>query len=242
MAKKLLHRILQLIKEEKGNGFIVMFTSLSVILLAFFVLLNSMATVDEKKVAKAVRSIRGSFGVLSSDIRWLMGAEQKLSSDFEILAIQELEVHTMSRELENFIMREDMGKDFGLFTTREGTIISLSEKVGFRPGSAEMEPSMFPILNKIAALIRRTGINVHVEGHTDNILISSRKYQSNWELSTARAVNILKHLVGKGEVDPAKIAAAGFGDTRPLFLNDTPSNRSHNRRVEIVLLKDKNEL
>ncbi len=242
MTKKLFHRILQLVKEEKGNGFIVMFTSLSVILLAFFVLLNSMATVDEDKVAKAVRSIRGSFGVLSSDIRWLIGAEPKLSSDFEILAIQELEVHIMSRELENFIMRENMGTDFGLFTTEEGTIILLSEKAGFRPGSAEIEPPMLPILDKIAALINRTGMIAHIEGHTDNIPINTRQYQSNWELSAARAVNILKHLVEKGEVDPAKIAAAGFGDVRPLFLNDTSLNKSHNRRVEIVLLKNKNEL
>lgn len=242
MTKKLFHRILQLIKEEKGNGFIVMFTSLSVILLAFFVLLNSMATVDEKKVSKAVRSIRGSFGVLSSDIRWLMGIKPKLSSDFEILAIQELELHTLSRELENFIMKKKMGGDFGFFTSKDGTIISLSEKVGFRPGSAEIEPSMLPILDKIAVLINRAGRPVHIEGHTDNIPISTRIYPSNWELSTGRAVNILKYLVEKGRVDSKKIAAAGFGDVRPLFSNDSSLNRSYNRRVDIVILNNKVEL
>ncbi len=242
MTKKLFHRILQLIKEEKGNGFTVMFTSLSVILLAFFVLLNTMSTVDERKVAKAVHSIRGSFGVLSSDIRWLMGLKPKLSSDFEILAIRELEVHFLSRELESFIMRKEMGMDFSIFTTKEGTIISLSEKVGFQPGRAELEPSMLPILNKIAVLINRAGRSVHIEGHTDNIPINTKKYQSNWDLSTARAVNILKYLVEKAGVDPKKIAAAGFADTRPLFLNDTSLNRSLNRRVDIVILKNNIEL
>tara|TARA_B100000959_G_C14984105_1_gene624812 strand:- start:1528 stop:2256 length:729 start_codon:yes stop_codon:yes gene_type:complete len=242
MIKKLFHRILQLIEEEKGGAFIVMFTSLSVILLAFFVLLNSMATIDEKKVTRAVKSIRGSFGVLSSDIRWLMGTKPKLSSEFEILAIKELEVHSLSRELENFIMRKEMGKDFGFFTSKEGTIISLSEKVGFSPGKAELEPPMLPILNKIAELIKRTGKTVHIEGHTDNIPIKTKKYQSNWDLSTARAVNILKYFVEKRGIDPTKIAATGFGDVRPLFLNDTSLNRSHNRRVDIVILDNKIEL
>ncbi len=242
MIKKLFHRILQLIEEEKGGAFIVMFTSLSVILLAFFVLLNSMATIDEKKVTRAVRSIRGSFGVLSSDLRWLMGMKPKLSSEFEILAIKELEVHSLSRELENFIMRKEMGKDFSILTTKGETIISLSEKVGFSPGNAELQPSMLPILNKIAALINRTGKTVHIEGHTDNIPIKTKIFQSNWDLSTARAVNVLKYLVEKKGVDPAKIAAAGFGDARPLFLNDTSLNRSHNRRVDIVILDNKIEL
>ncbi len=242
MTKKLFHRILQLIKKEKGGAFIVMYTSLSVILLAFFVLLNTMSTVDDQKVARAVHSIRSSFGVLSSDIRWLMGIKPKLSSEVEILAIRELEVHTLSRELEEFAILQDMGKDFGLFTTEEGTIISLSEKVGFLPGSSEIEPPMLPILDKIATLINRTGFVAHIEGHTDNIPINTKQYQSNWKLSAARAVNILKYLIEKGKVDPTKIAAAGFGNDRPLFSNDTSLNRSHNRRVEIVLLKNKNEL
>lgn len=241
MAKKLINRILQLIKEEKGNGFIVMFTSLSVILLAFFVLLNAMATVDEKKVEKAVQSIRGSFGVLSSDLRWLMGTQPKLSSEVEILAIKELEMRNLSRKLEEFIMREDMGTDFGLFTTKEGTIISLSEKAGFLPGSADIERPMLPVLDKIAELINRTGMVAHIEGHSDNIPIKTKQFQSNWELSTARAINILKYLVEEGQINPTKIAAAGFGDTRPLFPNDTSLNRSHNRRVEVVLLKNENE-
>ena len=220
-----------------------MFTALSVILLAFFILLNAMSTVDEKKVAKAVRSIRGSFGVFSWDLQFLMGGTQaKPSSEVEILAIGELETHTLSRELEEFIMRQNMGQNFGLFTTKDGTIISLSDKVGFRPGSAEIEPQMLPILNKIAMFIKRTGMVAHIEGHSDNIPIKTKQYQSNWELSTARAVNILKYLVEKGEVAPTQIAAAGYGGSRPLFGNDTLSNRSHNRRVEIVLLKNEDEL
>lgn len=240
MKIKLIQRILQIIKEEKGDAFVVLMTSLSVILLAFFVLLNSLATIEKEKITKAVKSIQGSFGVLPADFKSLIGIKPIISNDLKILSIPELEMRTLSREFEKFVMRENKGKDFAFFPSDQRTIISFSEKSGFRSGSAALEPSMLPILDKIAEIIKKSDSSVHIRGHTDNMPISQR-YRSNWELSAARAVNTLRYIVEKNKVDPAKIAAAGFGDSRPLFANDTLKNRSRNRRVEIILLKDKNE-
>lgn len=238
--KELSQKILKPIKEEKGN-FRVLFTALSVILLAFFVLLNAMATTDEAKVAQAVKSIRGSFGVLPANLQWLMGSAPRLPIDVGILAIPELEVHTLSREFENFIMDQEMGKDFGLFSSKRGTTILLSEKVGFRGGSAELETPMFPVLEKLASVIKQSGRYVHIEGHTDNVPISTPQYRSNWELSSARAFSILNYLVKTGEVRPSQIAAAGFGDSRPRFASDNPLDRSRNRRVEIIILNNEKD-
>lgn len=240
MKIKLTQKILRIIKEEKGDSFTVLMTALSVNLLAFFVLLNSLATIEKDKVAKAVKSIRGSFGVLPADFKSLIGIKPKMSQGFKILAIPELEMRTLSRELEKFIMLENKGKDFGFFSSDQRTIISFSEKAGFHSGSAELEPSMLSVLDKIAEIIKKSDSSVHIRGHTDNIPIT-KKYPSNWELSSARAVNTLKYIIERGGIDPAKIAAAGFGDSKPLFANDTLKNRSRNRRVEIILLKDKNE-
>lgn len=241
MIIKFTPKKIQLIKEENGDSFIVLMTALSVILLAFFVLLNSLADSDQEKIDKAVKSIRGNFGALPSSLRALVGINTKVAPDSEILAIKELEMYLLSRELEKYILRENFGNDFGLYSSPKGTVITFSEKVGFDFGSAELEPSMFPILDKIAETIKQSGRLVHVEGHTDNSPIKTKKYQSNWELSTARAVNILRYLAEKRNVDPSKLAASGLGDSRPLLADDTPLNKKRNRRVEIVILKNKRE-
>lgn len=244
MALKLISKILQLGKEENGktDSFVVLMTALSVILLAFFVLLNSLATIDNDKTKKAMKSIKGSFGVLPNDLKSLIGIKPRVSPDMEVLGIPELALRLLSRELEELILEEDMGKDFGLFSSKQSTIISFSEKVSFRSSKAELEPAMFPVLDKVAAIIKKSGMVVHVKGHTDNAPMNTGKYQSNWELSIARAVNTLKYLVEKGRVDSSKIAVTGLAESRPLFANDTSLNRSRNRRVEIVLLENKKEL
>lgn len=231
----------QFIKEENGDSFIVLMTALSIILLAFFVLLNSLADSDQDKIDKAIKSIRGNFGVLPSSLAALVGINTRITSDSKVLVIPELEIHLLYRELENFILEANLGKDFGLYSSTKGTVITFSEEVGFNFGSAELEPSMLPILDKIAETIKQSGRFVHVEGHTDNSPIKTKKYQSNWELSTARAVNILRYFAEKRNVDSSKLAASGLGNSRPLFANDTLLNKKRNRRVEIVILKNKRE-
>jgi chemotaxis protein MotB len=77
-----------------------------------------------------------------------------------------------------------------------------------------------------------------VEGHTDNVPIHTRQFPSNWELSTARAVNVLKYFADADRIDPRRLSAVGYGESKPLVNNDSPRNRAKNRRVEIVLIKE----
>ena len=76
---------------------------------------------------------------------------------------------------------------------------------------------------------------ISIEGHTDNLPIHSERYPSNWELSTSRAVNVLRYFIEKGGISQKRISAVGMGEFQPIAENDTPENRAKNRRVEIVL-------
>jgi chemotaxis protein MotB len=76
---------------------------------------------------------------------------------------------------------------------------------------------------------------VRVEGHTDNVSIHTKRFPSNWELSIARAVSVVKHFAEVNQIDPQRLSAVGYGKSRPVAPNDTPSNRAKNRRVEIIL-------
>jgi chemotaxis protein MotB len=82
---------------------------------------------------------------------------------------------------------------------------------------------------------------IRVEGHTDNVPISSHNFPSNWELSTSRATNVVQYLTKQDDFDPTKISAAGYGEYRPISDNSSEDGRSKNRRVDIVLLSEQGE-
>jgi len=117
-----------------------------------------------------------------------------------------------------------------------GTVISFPSNVFFEPASAVLKPSSYPILDKIATHLKNGDPLIHVEGHTDNQPISTAIYPSNWELSSARASSVVRYLIQKQHIQPSRIAAMGYADTRPLVSNTTEANRQKNRRVDIVLL------
>lgn len=113
----------------------------------------------------------------------------------------------------------------------------LSDEVLFAPGAAALEPGGFTVLGVVAEALRAIPNSIVIEGHTDARPISNSRFRSNWELSTGRATTVLQYLLGAG-VAPDRLSASGYGDTRPVAPNDTPSNQAKNRRVEIVVLTD----
>jgi len=120
----------------------------------------------------------------------------------------------------------------------ERTIIRIREKGSFASGSATLSRKFKPVLKKIADAIEKTPGKIHISGHTDNIPISTFKFRSNWELSSARAVSILDQVLRFNKNIPNKrIVIQGYSDTIPLVPNTTPKNRATNRRVEIEVIK-----
>jgi chemotaxis protein MotB len=117
-----------------------------------------------------------------------------------------------------------------------GLIVTIiTDQVLFSPGSDVMTSAGASILGPIAASILDLPNDVSVEGHTDSTPISTARFASNWELSTARATSVLRQLSSIADLDPDRLSAAGYGDTHPIADNGTPTGRAANRRVEIVV-------
>lgn len=115
-------------------------------------------------------------------------------------------------------------------------VITLKERVTFQPGRAEVLPTLDPLLDKIASVLRANpSAPVEIAGYTDNVPIHTSRYRSNWELSVARATSVLAYLIGKYRLDPSRFSVTGYADLHPLVPNDTPEHRAENRRVEIRL-------
>ena len=118
-----------------------------------------------------------------------------------------------------------------------GLVITVLAEVLFDSGKTELRQESFPILDKVAKILKEElrSHNVGIEGHTDNQPIKYSGWKSNWELSTHRALSVLHYLEEKG-ISPARLSAIGYGEYRPVASNDTPEGRQLNRRVEIVVL------
>jgi chemotaxis protein MotB len=113
----------------------------------------------------------------------------------------------------------------------------LSEHTLFKSGAASISPPALPLLEKMGALVAQTNYLIRIEGHTDDVPIHTAMFPSNWELSTARAVNVLRYLIERHRIDSQRLSAEGFGEFQPLVVNDTPANRAKNRRVEVIFMR-----
>jgi chemotaxis protein MotB len=114
-----------------------------------------------------------------------------------------------------------------------GVSIALSESLLYRSGSADIVHQAF--LRRVGETLKTQTGAIRVEGHTDSLPIGRGPFSSNWELSAQRAVNAVKFLIGECGIDPKRLSAAGYGDSKPLAPNGTPEGRAANRRVNIII-------
>ncbi|MFH0782920.1 MAG: flagellar motor protein MotB [Pseudomonadota bacterium] len=123
-----------------------------------------------------------------------------------------------------------------------GLAIRLQDEAIFEPGTANIKPEALPLIGKIAgALAFVSDHQIRIEGHTDNTTVFSSSYQTNWELSLARAASVMRIFLTHYDYSPVNISIAGYGQYRPIASNDTEAGRKRNRRVDIILLETKGE-
>ena len=151
---------------------------------------------------------------------------------------QELErMKSQADELEKQLASEIEKGDIRLKRTHEKIIINLDDRICFDSGRAILKNDVLAALEKIAGILSKyPENNIIVEGHTDNVPISTRQYRDNWQLSTARSLAVLRYLLKNSNLSPERLTAAGFGEYHPIMSNDTPENRALNRRVDIVVV------
>lgn len=118
--------------------------------------------------------------------------------------------------------------------TDRGITVEINESILFSRGNAQLDPTAERAISAVGAVLSGTAFPIVIEGHTDNLPISTLQFPSNWELSAVRATTVLRVLVDAG-VSPTRLTAIGFGDQRPLASNASPDGRARNRRVAIQI-------
>ena len=207
------------------------FNDMITLLMVFFVLLFSMGSLDVKRFKHFQNALQSAMGVLYEGRRAPVGILPDLNSDNSQLA----ENATQNGSDSQARLPLENTKGLEAVYTPKGIHLTLDDKLLFASGSALLTTEGMDLLKKVGRIIKPLRRRIRIEGHTDSRPISTTLFPSNWELSTARAVSVVKYLIDESGIDPRSISAAGYGDSRPRQPNDTPVHMARNRRVEIIL-------
>jgi chemotaxis protein MotB len=278
--------------EEGLPPWMATFADLMALLMCFFVLLLSFATIDAVRFKKMAESMRDAFGVqreipAAEIVKGVSVIKQEWSPTVaEQAVITEIRQETSDVEKEhlqmkdgeseseqehqeaperppaeiereeaikaaNAALQEDLDDQLLELQealeqeVREGLvmleraessiIIRIQEKGSFGSGSARLDPGFHEVMDRISAVLAAKPGRILVAGHTDDVPISTGRFRSNWELSSARAVTVLHSMLRNNDIDEERIVVQGFADTQPLVDNDSPQHRAMNRRVELIL-------
>lgn len=208
------------------NAWMVTFTDLVMLLLTFFVMIFSSRSIDKLFIRDVFSQMFKYVHIedSSGDIP-VVGQKKKIIFGKEML----------KKELEN----QDELKKINAEEDERGISISLSSDALFQSGEARVPLSGWHLLDALGVLFKNIDNDIIIMGHTDNIPVKANKYSSNMELSVERALAVAKYLSERVDVPASRIAAGGYGDSRPAFSNDSEKNRTRNRRIEFILRKSK---
>lgn len=225
--------------ETGAPAWLTTFSDLMSLLLCFFVLIVSMSRVIERDFFVAAGSLRGAFGVMKDDPAIVRLENIPLPT---LRNIQRAIVDKSISNLQDFIQSRRLGSDVKIIVSDKGVALSISSPLLFDSGRAEIKPESYPLLEEMFNIARGWPNVIRVEGHTDNIRIVSGIYESNWDLSFARALSVVQFAVHFSKIHPSRLAPVAYGEYRPVADNLTEEGRAKNRRIEIFMeYKKENE-
>ena len=226
-------------QDFNPNAWMVTFADLIMLLLTFFVLLLTMSSMDAKKLRKLMTHFSESTGVLEftstgevPDFSTFISQYNNTDSMLVVDQNHFLTKINLSLKIKNIL--GDIHKKINLSDDERGIVLSFNENILFDSGKASVKKEIFPVLDAVADAIYECPNDILIMGHTDNIPIKSNLYKSNWELSAYRGLSVLDYFLKEKELSPSRFYIGGCSSSRPLYPNNTPKNRSLNRRVEII--------
>ena len=249
-------------KHANHERWLVSYADFITLLFAVFVVLYAMGQSDKKKVEEVMKSIQESFGmanagatapkinvIASQQITVIPSLKPEMrtapmerpQSGRGKIRAEEKDFRQIKAAIEAYLVKQGAKDKVSLEITRRGLIVSLKEVGFFDSGQADIKPEAYELINTIAEAVTQYNNPLRLEGHTDNIPISTGQFPSNWELSTARATHALKYLMKNFDIEANKISATGYAEFRPLAGNETSEGRAKNRRVDLVMVSSEAE-
>lgn len=247
--------------EIEAGSWLTTYSDLVTLLLTFFVLLFSMASIDNKRFEEVAQSLRSAFMSISNGEIFYNNDGKDLVSIFDENMPEDLlednitnnnkgdlgdademkkdAVSEFREQVEQLISEMELDEYVQIIDEKTSLTLRIDSVILFDLGKADIKESGKETIRKVAKLMKEINTEITVQGHTDNLPIHTSLFPTNWELSTKRATNVVLFLVNECSLDPRKLTATGNGEFRPIAPNDTEENRQKNRRIDIVIDKSK---
>lgn len=244
-------------EHENLERWLVSYADFITLLFATFVVLYALSQVDISEYIKLEEAMKSAFSPASLmesmdsfldssksespvDAKSADSVVSPLMLEYMSPAYEQKSYEEIDQEIKDATKKGEL-EGVKSEITDKGLIITFSEDLIFNPGSATLTPKALVALNKVGVMITEKFVlhYIRVEGHTDNSPIMSFVFPSNWELSSARSSSIIRHLIGQFKLMPGLFTAVGYGDTRPIADNKTKAGQNKNRRVDIIILRNK---
>ncbi len=226
---------------DEGEGWLATFADISMLLLVFFILLFSLSSVEKTKFLLAMGSIKGALGgdqssLSNKDPSAVFGSmHEEVKRRKELIEAQKQTFN----DIRSFLVENGMEGQVGAVLD-EGTVtLRLPGKVLFAPNSTELSEESKKILDVLKNIfVQRREQRIDIRGYSDDTPVpAGARFKDNWELSSLRAVTVLRYLLSQG-IEADRMTATGFGSLNPILPNTTEENKARNRRVEFVLQRD----
>jgi chemotaxis protein MotB len=242
-------------EQDKEDRWLLTYADLITLLMAFFVVMYSLSRVDKAKFEQIAMSLAFVFPTSRSAFVPLPGVGgQKGTEPSSVMrkpseppspppteaGKEKTALEKLADQFRDLAQMEGIEGSVSVSATPDGhrVIVRLSESLLFEPGSADLTAQAQALIDKIAKILATANKRVRVEGHTDNVPIHNAQFQSNWELSTARATNVVRFLQEKVGIEPKRLQAIGMSEYHPVATNATAAGQSQKRRIEINLVPE----
>ncbi len=233
--------------ESEGGGerWLVSYADFITLLMVLFVVLYSLGQTDVQKYKQLAESMRAAFtlgGEASDVVNVQINEGSSVGEDGQANPIvvpgipsDPPKSEEVANQLTQMLAMNNLGSEVSVQTNVEGVLISLSEKLVFESGTAELPDEVYPILDVIVQMLDPIDNSIRLVGHTDDTPPRDSRYENNMELSVARAMVVADYLI-EGGIAPERLVVSGRGEYHPIFPNDTAEHRALNGRVEIVII------
>ena len=225
-------------KHQEGHAnterWMISYLDFITLLFILFIILYSFSQIDVKKYQQVAASLASEFSGGGNPIMEQQGTGSEQKSPAEI---EEENFSAIAGELMAYSQEKGISSNISWRSDERGLYISITGTVLYKEASATLTPEAKELIDTIFHRLRDLPNNILIEGHTDNRPINTREFPSNWELSSARSINLVRYLIEGYGFEPKRLSSAAYGEYRPVAPNDTPENQSKNRRVEIIILK-----
>lgn len=220
-------------------GWMTTYGDLVTNMLCLFVLLFAFSQVDVARFQEVIVSVQGALGVLDGGSSLTPEAMPGGAGDDVTLQweAEQRRLEEIMGKTKEFVDNNNLENKVQVWIDERGLMIRFLDTALFDLGQADLKPEAIDILDHVAKVLAMVPNRIRVEGHTDDLPISTYRFPSNWELSTTRATTVVQYFVERHGLPPQQFSAAGYGEWHPAVPNDSPAHRAQNRRVDIVILR-----